>query len=53
MNIKQLFTNNDKEYINKAIINITNKYSITYNTSPTYIKEPNSLIEYINLTLLN
>ena len=53
INIKELFTNNDTEYINKLLYKFTTKNSIIYLTSPAYTKKPNGLIEQINVTLIN
>ena len=51
--IHELFTDNGKEYINKHFRIALNKYGILHRTSPNYTKEPNGLIERINLTLFN
>lgn len=51
--IKEFFTDNGKEYINKRFKISLNKYGIIHNTTPAYTKEPNGLIERINLTILN
>jgi hypothetical protein len=53
IDIKEIFTDNGKEYINKQFNNITNKYGIIHSKSPIYTKEPNGFIERINLTLMN
>ena len=52
-NIKELFTDNGKEYINKTFKIYIDAYSIIHRKTPIYTKEPNGLIERINLTLLN
>ena len=52
-NIKELFTDNGKEYINKTFKVYIDAYSIIHRKTPIYTKEPNGLIEHINLTLLN
>ena len=51
--IKEFFTDNGKEYVNKRFKIALNKYGIIHNTTPAYTKEPNGLIERINLTILN
>lgn len=51
--IKELFTDNGKEYINNRFKVYLNKYGIIHRKTPIYTKEPNGLIERINLTLLN
>jgi transposase InsO family protein len=51
--IKEIFTDNSKEYINNDFAIYIRKYSIIHRKTPIYTKEPNSLIERINLTLLN
>jgi transposase InsO family protein len=51
--IREFFSNNGSKYINKCFQKALNNYSIIYNTAPIYTKEPNGLIERINLTLLS
>ena len=51
--IKEFFSNNGKEYINKDFELLFNKFGIIHLQTPVYIKEPNGLIERINLTLMN
>lgn len=51
--IRELFTDNGGEYINKRFRVSLNQYGITHYTAPPYTKEPNRLIERINLILLN
>lgn len=51
--IRELFTDNGGEYINKQFKVLLNEYGIIHYTVPAYTKEPNGLIERINLTLLN
>jgi len=53
INIKELFTDNSTKYINKILNEFTTKKNIIHSTSPIYTKEPNNLIERINLTLIN
>ena len=53
INIKELFTDNGTEYINKLLYEFTTKNGIIYSTSSAYIKEPISLIKRINLILIN
>ena len=52
-NIKEFFTDNGKEYINKRFAMALQKRGIKHFTTPIYTKEPNGLIERLNLTLLN
>jgi len=52
VNIKELFTDNGTEYINKILNEFTTKRGIIHSTSSAYTKEPNGLIERINLTLI-
>ena len=51
--IKRLRTNNNSEYVNTNFKYTLNKFSILHKKTAPYTKEPNSLIEHINLTLLN
>jgi transposase InsO family protein len=51
--IKEIFTDNGKEYINSDFAIYIRKYGIIHRKTPIYTKEPNGLIERINLTLLN
>jgi len=51
--IKEIFTDNGKEYINNEFAIYIRKYGIIYRNTPIYTKELNGLIERINLTLLN
>jgi transposase InsO family protein len=51
--IKEIFTDNGKEYINNEFAIYIRKYGIIYRNTPIYTKELNSLIERINLILLN
>ena len=51
--IHEFFTDNGKEYINKHFATALNNYGILHRTSPAYTKQPNGLIERINLTLFN
>ena len=51
--IKEIFTDNGKEYINNEFAIYIRKYGIIHRNTPIYTKEPNGLIERINLTLLN
>ena len=51
--IKEIFTDNSNEYINNDFAMYIRKYGIIHRNTPIYTKEPNGLIERINLTLLN
>jgi transposase InsO family protein len=51
--IREFFSDNRPEYTNKYFQKALNNYGIIHNTTPIYTKEPNSLIERINLTLLS
>lgn len=51
--IRELFTDNGKEYINKQFASELTKLGITKLNTPPYTKEPNGLAERINLTLMN
>ena len=51
--IKEIFTDNGKEYVNNEFAIYIRRYSIIYRNTPLYTKESNGLIERINLTLLN
>ena len=51
--IKEFFTDNGTEYINNRYIISLKRYGIIHHKTPAYTKEPNGLIERINLTLLN
>jgi hypothetical protein len=51
--IKEFFTDNGTEYINKEFEFALTKYGISHKLPPSYTKEPNGLIERINLTLFN
>ena len=51
--IKEFFTDNGTEYINNQFEMALTKYGISHKLTPTYTKEPNGLIERINLTLFN
>ena len=51
--IRELFSDNGGEYINKQFENSLTKNGIIHRTTPAYTKEPNGLIERINLTLFN
>ena len=51
--IKELFSDNGAEYVNKQFEIALTKYGIIHSTTPAYTKEPNGLIERINLTLFN
>ena len=51
--IKEIFTDNGKEYINNEFAIYIRKYGIIHRNTPIYTKEPNGLIERINLILLN
>ena len=51
--IREFFSDNGGEYINKHFKITFNKHGIIHNTTPAYTKEPNGLIERINLTLMN
>ena len=51
--IREFFTDKGGEYINKDFYLALNKYGIKHRTTPSYTKEPNGLIERINLTLFN
>ena len=51
--IKEIFTDNGKEYNNNEFAIYIRRYGIIYRNTPIYTKEPNGLIERINLTLLN
>jgi len=51
--IKEFFTDNGKEFINKSFKNILTKSGILHKTTPAYTKESNGLIERLNLTLFN
>jgi transposase InsO family protein len=51
--IREFFSDNRLEYTNKCFQKALNNYSIMHNTTPIYTKEPNGLIERVNLTLLS
>jgi hypothetical protein len=51
--IKEFFTDNGTEYINNNFYILVRKCGILHRTTPIYTKEPNGLIERINLTLMN
>ena len=51
--IKEIFTDNGTEYVNDDFHILLGRYGIIHRTTPIYTKEPNSLIERINLTLIN
>ena len=51
--IKEIFTDNGTEYVNDDFLIILGKYGIIHRKTPIYTKEPNGLIERINLTLMN
>jgi hypothetical protein len=51
--IKEIFTDNGKEYVNDNFHILLGRYGIIHRTTPIYTKELNSLIERINLTLIN
>ena len=51
--IKEFFTDNGGEYINKRFKILAAKYGIEHHTTPPYTKEPNGLIERLNLTIIN
>ena len=51
--IKEIFTDNGKEFINNEFAIYIRRYGIIHRNTPIYTKELNSLIERINLILLN
>ena len=51
--IKEFFSDEGTEYINKSFKSLFNQKGIIHKTSPPYTKESNGFIERINLTLLN
>jgi hypothetical protein len=51
--IKEFFTDNGREYINKRFEITLNKYGIIHRITPPNTKKPNGFIERINLTLFN
>ena len=50
--IRIFATDNSGEYVNKRFQSLFKKEGITYQTTPVYTKEPNSLIERLNHTLI-
>lgn len=51
--VKEFFTDNGGEYVNKRFRITLEKYGISHQTTPAYTKEPNGLIEHMNLILFN
>ena len=51
--IKRLRTDNGGEYVNTDFEYTLNKFGILHEKTAPYTKEPNGLIERVNLTLLN
>ena len=53
IHIKELFSDNGKEYINNEFDKFLSEAGISHINTPAYTKEPNGLAERINLTLFN
>ena len=51
--IRKFHTDGGKEYINTEFDDFLRTYGITHEVTAAYTKEPNGIIERINLTLLN
>jgi hypothetical protein len=51
--VKEIFTDNGTEYINDRFHIFVGEYGIIHRKAPIYTKEPNGMIERINLTLMN
>jgi hypothetical protein len=51
--IKEIFTDNGTKYVNDNFYILLGRYGIIHRTTPIYTKELNSLIERINLILIN